>query len=152
MQIDLTKNEYRTLLEMAYLADWMLHAHETTVAEDEYRQLETKLLSQAKDFECEDLVDYVSHLKGFYPSRSLEDSPNVRHAIDNYNDMTFWEELISKLANRDVMRQYSSDDLANMRPEERCRLFWDAESEYEDVFREVGLDAITVSGIGKQKD
>ena len=58
MKINLTKSEYRTLLDVIYMADWILHAHDTEDKSDsgEYYNLFQKLMSHAKDMDCEDYV------------------------------------------------------------------------------------------------
>jgi len=58
MKINITKKEYRTLLEMIEIANWVLFAHkiEKDPETDKFRELEQKLLSYAKDMGAKHLV------------------------------------------------------------------------------------------------
>ncbi len=58
MEINITKKEYETLLEMLEITDWILHAHKTDMPEETkpFRELEQKIFSLAKDFGYNHLV------------------------------------------------------------------------------------------------
>ena len=60
MKINITKKEYRLLLDILSIADWVMNAYQT---EDDprtkpYEDLEQKFLSYAKDFGFENLIVY----------------------------------------------------------------------------------------------
>jgi len=65
MKINFTKSEYQILLDVIYMADWILHAHDTEDRSNtkEYSDLFQKLMSYAKDMGCEDLVDFDKQQK-----------------------------------------------------------------------------------------
>ena len=144
MKIHFTKREYRVLLDMIYLADWMLHAHESERRQDEYHTLEQKILSLAKEFGCEDLVEHSESCDQYFPTRQQEESKAVQNAVENYNAHTLWDELISRLAERDVLKKFGEDALNRMTGDERANLFWEAEKPYVDEFEINGLDRLRV--------
>jgi hypothetical protein len=144
MKMNFTKREYHALLEMIYLADWMLHAHEPNRKEDVYHALEQKILSVAKEFGCEDLVEHSERLNEYFPTKTLEESDAIQGAIADYDDATFWDEIISRLAERDVSRRHTEEELARLTGEDRVVLYWKAEKPYADEFETNGLDRIRI--------
>ncbi|NLB65870.1 MAG: hypothetical protein GX803_05315 [Lentisphaerae bacterium] len=144
MKINFTKREYRLLLEMMYLADWMLHAHEPGSKKDPYHALEQKILSLAREFGCEDLVEHSAHLNEYCPTQAFEEADTIRGCIEDYDDATFWDELISRLAERDVFRKHTAEELARMTGEDRIALSWRAEESYADEFKTNGLERIKI--------
>ncbi len=144
MKINFTKREYKVLLEMIYLADWMRHAHEAGLKQDAYRVLAQKILSLAGEFGCEDLVEHCEDPNEYMPSQELEDADTVRDCIEEYDDATFWEELITRLARRDVLRKHTKEELLRMTEKERAMLILQVEESYADEFELNGLGRIKI--------
>lgn len=144
MKMNFTKREYQVLLEMIYLADWMLHAHEPRKQEDAYHALEQKILGLARDFGCEDLVEHSERLNEYFPTETLEESDAIQGSIQEYDDATFWDGLITRLAERDVWRKHTEQELARMSGEQRVALYCAAEKPYADEFETNGLDRIRI--------
>jgi hypothetical protein len=144
MKINFTNREYRALIDMIYLADWTLHAHKVGEPKDEYSALEQKIFSHAGDFGCDDLIVFDKELKGYFPTRDFEESEAVQAAIDEYNDDTFWDELVDRLAQRDVSVRYSEEQIRSMSVEERVHLFSEAEQPYDDEFSARGIDRLKI--------
>jgi hypothetical protein len=61
MKIDFNKSEYRLLLDMVYLADWMLTAYDETDDPEKakYEQLSQKVYSHAKEMGCDSLIEEI---------------------------------------------------------------------------------------------
>jgi len=80
MKIDITKKEYRTLLEILEIVDWVLHAHHPEERSEtrKYREIEQKIFSYAKDMGFENLVSYDSQLKRYFYTRKFEDTVSTR--------------------------------------------------------------------------
>ncbi|NLB54671.1 MAG: hypothetical protein GX811_02700 [Lentisphaerae bacterium] len=143
MKINFTKREYKVLLEMMYLADWMIHAHEPDRRKDSYRELEQKILSLASEFGYDDLVEYHEDFNEYFHTREFEDD-TIRDRIEDYDDATFWDELAYKLAERDVYRKHTEEELARMTREDRALLFFEKERSYTDEFITNGLERIKI--------
>ncbi len=60
--MEFTRKEYECLLDVLYIADWVMNAHKVEDAPktEAYRKLEQKIFSYAKDMGFENLVEYVS--------------------------------------------------------------------------------------------
>ena len=100
MDMKLTKTEYRALLDVLVIADWVFHAHKTE--EDpktkKFRSLEQKIFSFAEDAGYEKLVKYDKKLKKHVPTEELEQNTIAEKFIDEYDNDTFWEGLAERLA------------------------------------------------------
>ena len=70
MKINFTKAEYRTLIEMMYLAEWMLTAHDTRKDPDKrkYAELGQKIYSVSKEMGCEAEIKLSKELNGYFPT------------------------------------------------------------------------------------
>jgi hypothetical protein len=131
MKIHFTQKEYARLLEMSYIATWIAGAHdEDSPAARRYDDLEQKLLALATPLGCADYVDGdQAPGEPIYPSLKLEEESPARKAIDDFEEDTFWSELVSRLAERDYMRERLKDPLPADAGEEAMRT---------DMFRRVG--------------
>ena len=100
MKINFTKKEFVTLLEMIDIANWVISAHkvEKGPIEEPYESLEGKLFALSSEFGCEEKVKYSKELDGYYPTHFFEMESPHRNFIDEYNEETFWDELIDRLA------------------------------------------------------
>ncbi len=145
MKINITKKEYLTFLEILEIADWVLHAHhaeersETTM----YKEFEQKVFSYAKDMGFDKLVDYASNLKRYFPTREFAETSPGREFIREFEDDTFWDELVQRLVERDLIRQAGEEKLLSMTPEERFEAEEPLEKRYADEFYNNGLENLT---------
>ena len=68
-KINLTKKEYRALLDMIAISDWIMHAQSEGPKDrddtKDYTDLEQKIYSLAKDFGYDDLIEYSKEFKSF---------------------------------------------------------------------------------------
>lgn len=147
MQIDFTKVEYRDLLDMIYIADWVLNAHK--MADDprtkRYGKLEQKILSYAKEMGFEHLVMYEPKFEKYYPTSTFEDLSSAYNFIKEYDNDTFWEELMDRLAERDLIEQEGGlSNVLRLSVEERLEKQWRLEEKYAVEFEENGLDNVRI--------
>lgn len=145
MKINFTKKQFRTLLDMVYIADFTINGIRLPDEEiKEYRELAQYIYSFAKDMACENLVEFDREYKQYFETRELEDGP-VGEFIEEYDSYVFWEELVSRLAKRDVEKSISkSRDIGN---DEFLNLLWAKEEVYNDEFHKNGLDNLRVEDI-----
>lgn len=139
MKIHFSKKEYRTLLELLHLGDWILHSHEITEkpATAQHRELLRKLFSHYKAMACEDLIEQHNGDDNLYETRAFEDAMQAH--IENYNEQFFWEELASRLAIRDMEAGLTDQQVASMDDKERISRICDAEEKWFDEINRHGL-------------
>ena len=141
MKVTITKKEYRVLLDMLEVADWVLRSYK--VEDDpetaEYLALEQKFLALAKDMEAGNLVDFDAETGNYQTSDVFEEQSRMMEFIDEYNNDVFWDELAERLALRDLVRAEG---------EERIRAMdFDERSEKVETLRGAYLDEFHANGI-----
>lgn len=153
MKIHLTKKEYRLLLDILSIADWVMHAYKTEddLRTDPYRKLEQKFMSYAKDFGYEDLIVYEKKFDKFFPTRKYEDQETERRFIDEYDEEVFWEELEDRMAQRDLIREKGRDKLMKMSPLDRMNAEYQIAEKYNREFTENGLKNLIIDQESREK-
>jgi hypothetical protein len=134
MQIEMTEMQFRRLLDMAYIGNWILNS--TRAMSDrftEYDDVESLLFSYCRSCGMTELVDPLRHPAK--PSEAFENG-GIHEAIADYEDSVFFEILAEELARRDMDFEPIStdnlDELAN-------RI-----DEYIEEFEQNGIDNISL--------
>lgn len=146
MKIDLSRDEYIRLLELTEIALWVIEAHheEERSHTRPYRDLEQKLFATAEAMGCGELVDYEEELQRFFPSMEFEEALAGTNFIGEFEDNTFWDQLILRLAERDMIRQVGEQSLQEMIPEERAEVEQPHADRYFKEFQKNGLENVTL--------
>ena len=99
MHIELTNKEFRRLLDMVYLGNWVLNSTRGDDRFKDYDDLESKLFalcrSNGMDILAEDWNDTV------IPSKAYE-AGGIQQVIALYEDNVFYEILAEELSRRDM--------------------------------------------------
>lgn len=148
MKINLTKKEYHALLDVLQLADWILQARENE--DDErartHREFEQKILSLAGEFGCEQLVEKDPVEDRLYVSPAHEKNSPAMDFVDRFEDELFWEELIDRLVQRDLVRQLGEEDYKNLKLEDRLDRETPLVEHYQEHFSVHGLTHLELLG------
>ena len=100
MNIDLTGKEFRRLLDMVYIGNWILNSTRTTDRFEDYDLVQEKLFSLCAKNGMPSLVQtWHGHV---FPSRAYEDV-GIHEAIADYEDAVFFDILAEELARRDMI-------------------------------------------------
>ena len=94
MRIDLTSKEFRRLLDLVYIGNWVLNSTRGDDRFQDYDDLESKIfaLSPALSEPWNDTV---------VPSRAFAEG-GIHEAIAYYEDVVFYEILAEELSRRDM--------------------------------------------------
>ena len=133
MQIDLSKKEFRRLLDMVYIGNWILNSTRGDDRFADYDDLESKLFALCRGNGMDALVERYEGTD--VPSRAFSDG-GIHEAIMAYEDNTFFEILAQELALRDM------DDPPIT--EENYDEVMSRMDEYLGEFEQHGTDNITV--------
>ena len=130
MNIELSDKEFRRLLDLVYIGNWILNS--TRVDNDlleDYELLQEKFFELCAQKGLNALVDiYNGH---YFPSRAYEEG-GIHEAIANYEDAVFFDILAEELARRDMLEEnLSQNDFGEL----SSRI--DA---YMDEFEQNGID------------
>ena len=134
MNIELTDKEFRRLLDLVYIGNWILNS---TRGEDDrfedYDDLQEKFFSLCAKNGMRSLV--TSYMGHFFPSKAYEEG-GIHEAIEDYEDAMFFDILAEELARRDMVEEnLSQDDVAELT---------NRMNDYMDEFERNGIDRIVV--------
>ncbi len=99
MELHLTEKQYRRLLDLVYIGNWVLNS---TRGEDrirDYDKVESLVFSHCLDHGMTPLVELYDG--EIIPSRAFAEG-GIHEAIMAYEDITFFEILAEELALRDL--------------------------------------------------
>lgn len=129
MQIDLTEKEFRRLLDMVYIGNWILNSCRENDRFEDYDNLEEKLFSLCPQHGMSSLVE--RQMGHSIPSKAYEEG-GIHAAIADYEDAVFFDILAEELARRDMA--------AEQIPEENLDELQDRMEDYLSEFDEHGID------------
>ena len=99
MKIELSKKEFRRLLDMVYIGNWILNSTRGTDRFEDYDLVESKLFGLCRTEGMPALVDVWEEQD--VPSHAFADG-GIHEAIMDYEDTVFFEILAEELARRDM--------------------------------------------------
>ena len=136
MQLELTKKQFRRLLDMAYIGNWILNSTRGDQRFADYDEVESLLFGRAA---LEGMPELAELYQGeVIPSRAFVEG-GIHEAIVEYENNVFFDILAEELARRDmddVPIDESNVDEFNQRVET-----------YITEFEAHGTDNITVDSI-----
>lgn len=149
-KIELTREQFLTLLKLVYLGNWMANAHRTGSAEDpqkkDYEDIEHLIFSYAKKFGFDRYVDDEDGIEGrFYPTSYFEEETDVDDLHQEYDEETFWDELANRLGERDLFRHYTEEEIQKMSREERMSKLYEFIDKWSDEINEHGIERLSVN-------
>lgn len=109
MEIDLTVKEFRHLLDLVYIGNWILNSTRENDRFEDYDLLQEKFFALAAQNGLPELAQtYLGHS---FPSRAYEEG-GIHDAIADYEDAVFFDILAEELARRDMtMEQLNPNDI-----------------------------------------
>nr|VFJ48255.1 MAG: hypothetical protein BECKDK2373B_GA0170837_10204 [Candidatus Kentron sp. DK]VFJ67890.1 MAG: hypothetical protein BECKDK2373C_GA0170839_11726 [Candidatus Kentron sp. DK] len=146
MKIDFTKPEYRLLLDLLEMAEWVMNAHSAWEEGEtrHYAALIQKIHAHAEEMGCGDIIEYSKELGGYFATGAYEEQGNHRQFIEAFEEDLFWDELSYKLAVRDLAQQEGEEALEKMEFVERATKLTEFLSWYEEEFSDNDLANVRV--------
>jgi hypothetical protein len=133
MNIELSDKEFRRLLDMVYIGNWILNSARGEDRFEDYDLLQEKLFAMAPERGMRSLVQrWHGHV---FPSQAYEDG-GIHEAIADYEDAVFFDILAEELARRDLE---GGDTLPETDPELMARI-----EEYYSEFEANGIDHLII--------
>ena len=131
MQIELTEKEFRRLLDLVYIGNWILNSTRGEDRFEDYDLLQEKLFALSSGVGMPSLVQrWRGHI---FPSKAYEEG-GIHEAIADYEDAVFFDILAEELARRDL-------GLEEQEPEDYTALNARID-EYLDEFERSGLSSV----------
>ena len=134
MKIELTEQQFRYLLDLVYIGNWVINSTRENDRIQEYDQVESLIFSHCLHHKMSKLVElYRGEL---IPSRAFADG-GIHEAIAYYEDAIFFDILAEELARRDL--GYPDSGMYNELNERMQK--------YLAEFDANGVENVTVDGI-----
>ena len=107
MQIDLTNKEFRHLLDLVYIGNWILNSTRGDDRFQDYDNLESKLFGLCRGGKMQVLVENWNGIP--VPSKAYAEG-GIHEAIAYYEDNIFYEILAEELSRRDMSYPEITED------------------------------------------
>lgn len=148
MKINFTKKEYQLLVTMIEISDWVMNAFHSTERTDtkEYRTLRNKILSYAEEMGMKGC--YKKDGNTYYETVDYEENSKHLNFMDEYDEESFWEQLVTRLVERDYAQKY--DDEEEVELETRLHRITKIEKRYADEINKFGLSNLVIEDSKKK--
>ena len=107
MHIDLTAKEFRRLLDLVYIGNWVLNSIRGDDRFADYDQVESKLFGLCQGTKMQALVEQWEGED--VPSKAFAEG-GIHEAIAVYEDAVFYEILAEELSRRDMAYPQINED------------------------------------------
>ncbi len=134
MNIELTDKEFRRLLDMVYIGNWILNSTRGNDRFEDYDHVESKIFLNCAKAGMASLFEVRNGR--VVPSIAFENG-GIHEAIADYEDTVFFEILAEELARRDM-------DFEPIGPDNLTELT-NRIDEYIEEFEQNGMDNITLN-------
>jgi hypothetical protein len=148
MKLDLTKDQYLSLLKALSVASWVSSAviDSEEDVEVDFEPLEQYVMSKHSEFGVSDgeEVFFDKDTNLYFPTQDFEDE--IMPVIDLFEDTSFWEELTHRLARRDLLEKHGEKVIEEMDPLARLGLEEEHLIKYSEEFSQFGVHRLRVIG------
>lgn len=103
MELPLSKQQYRDLVTLVYLGNWMVNAARSENRQiKKFNELEKHIYSLSRKMGMGGSISFSKTSEKLVTPWEEKGHSDVGHLIDEYTEETFWHELIHRLAERDL--------------------------------------------------
>ena len=144
--LEFSAEEYRVLVEMIQVADWVMTSYEEGARESTnvVRQVRRRVLADCDKVGLGDSIVYDADHDEFYETREYEVNGAHREFIDEYDHRTFWEKLVEQLVHRDLVDEFGEDGVVALSIEERLEFITPREERYHNEFAANGVKNLQI--------
>jgi hypothetical protein len=142
MQIILTKEQYEKLMELVYLGNWVVNSYRADDRLDEFDRMAEHVLSFAPSSGYQDRVEFDEFEGRYFPSRKFDEE--LQQYIDEYDDDVFWNTLIERLAERDLIRAHGEETVNRMEWDEYNQKIEPLLKKYEKEIDDNGVENLEI--------
>jgi hypothetical protein len=107
MELSLTLKQFRRLLDLVYIGNWVLNSARGDDRIKEFDEVESLLFSKCPEMGMEKLAERPDGCS--IPSRAFVEG-GIHEAIMEYEDTVFFEILAEELARRDIIAEGGTED------------------------------------------
>ncbi|TGL62174.1 hypothetical protein EHQ58_02925 [Leptospira ognonensis] len=126
MNLELSLEQYETLLKLVYMGDWVIstlqakeRVEEDTDNDTRYAEVVRHVFNHAEVAGLGNIVQIDQNNGEPYLTREFEEESGLVDILEDYEDEVFWQSLIERLAHRDFIRHFGESAISEMAIEER---------------------------------
>ena len=138
--LEFTKEQFRNLLDLVFAGNYLITSTNEK-DEEKYNQLESMIFSHAKDINKPEFAEFDKEYGGWLPTKEYQHQ-GIDERISEYDNVSFWDELIHRLALQDVAMNLHTDN-----PDILIDALLDRSDEYRDFFDNHDISAIKIKGM-----
>ncbi len=138
MDLKLNRAQYETLLRLVYLGNWVVNGFKDKDKEQATDDLENYVYARARDFGLGDRIFYDEDADAHFLTSEQEEA--WMEELDGYKNDVFWDELMYRLADRDLVARFGEANVDSMNSEERAKMENELADQYYKEFDTNGLD------------
>lgn len=145
MHLRLSDDELATLVEMVSLATEMANMNPNDTGNAgfaRFEAIEDKVLEAAKHTGMAAMIEYDLERGKNRVTEKFQESSFFQQCLDEFRNSVFWEELMVRLADRDLSQQIGQSAYLAMDEEERRRRLEPLERQYWNKFQQEGMNPL----------
>lgn len=145
MELHLSSTELSTLMEMAAMAGLMLAVSQQSeeVNRESLKQffaLEAKIMDLGARNGFKKFLEFNPATQSYAFSRAALERSSIVEILDEFREEIFWEELVIRLSDRELIKVVGQEAYEAMPEEERRKIMAPLERAYWAEFTSAGLD------------
>lgn len=145
MHLRFTDEELATLVEMVSLATEMANINpenEDSIGFERFEGIENKVLEAAKSTRLAAFIEYDSERGKNRVTEQFQESSFFNKCLEDLRNAVFWEELMIRLAERDLAKQMGEEKFLAMDEDERRLKSEPLEKRYWAKFQKDGMNPL----------
>lgn len=145
MKLELTKEEFERLLQVVYAGNWLINGLREDPLDD-FLNVEQKVFELSREMNGgTELVKWDKKYQQYLPSAKLESM--MEELIDDYDENLFWNELIQRMAARDILAEKGEDAVEAMDETEENELLHKYSEPYSNAFETHGIRDLKLTSV-----
>lgn len=146
MKINISKKEYRSLVEMLFIAEWVINSMHVDPPYKEHVNFIQKIYALYKEMDAEDIIEYSNEHDEYFELGSFDEDMQIKF-LAPYENEIFWEGLINRLSMRDILNEVDKKEYEEMDNATRLALLAQKRHHYEMEFDKHDLDRIRIEEV-----
>ena len=145
MHLRLTEDEMATLVEMVSLATEIANCNRNESAKtnfSRFEDLEHKVLESASHAGFGAWIEKEPGREKYRVTEEFQSRSFFQECIDEFRDASFWEELMFRLSERDLIRDMGESEWKKLTPDEQMKLAEPLGKTYWDKFSKDGISSV----------
>lgn len=143
MNINIPDSNLEEFVKILYSGVWVMTSQEERAENDAFYDLEQNILKQIEP-NAHELVEQVDEDGEVFFDYKESVDEEASAEIDEYDEKTYWNNLINDLVTRDMHKKYSEKELMNLADEELSKIQSELTEKYEAEFEKNGIDNLFI--------